>query len=256
MRAGHDQTRQGVEMPRYNDRAGGDGTAGLGFDDNMTLRSLEMERWLPQTTQAMRKLRVPGRGDPERYARLLQVLAERGELTGAEVVELGLSRNLSRVAETLRKYLKAAHDARKVPERAKVRLEGGRLKFELQPASKALVLLEMYPGRYSEVRYTPRLVARLKQYFDEEAASDREPKFTLITAGHLLSGDYQVFLLLEGTDYESLVYEFVVRVLSKVNSDMRKDGICFKHNIIPILPAGEFDMEYIQWFQSDSVVNQ
>lgn len=243
-------------MPRYNDRAGGDGTAGLGFDDNMTLRSLEMERWLPQTTQAMRKLRVPGRGDPERYARLLQVLAERGELTGAEVVELGLSRNLSRVAETLRKYLKAAHDARKVPERAKVRLEGGRLKFELQPASKALVLLEMYPGRYSEVRYTPRLVARLKQYFDEEAASDREPKFTLITAGHLLSGDYQVFLLLEGTDYESLVYEFVVRVLSKVNSDMRKDGICFKHNIIPILPAGEFDMEYIQWFQSDSVVNQ
>jgi hypothetical protein len=118
------------------------------------------------------------------------------------------------------------------------------------------VLLEMYPGRYSEVRYTPRLVARLKQYFDEEISKGQEPKFTLVTAGHLLSGDYQVYLLLEGTDYESLVYEFVVRVLSKVNSDMRGDGICFKHNIIPILPAGEFDMEYIQWFQTDSVMNQ
>jgi len=243
-------------MPRYTGPADGKQTGVLGFEDDMTLRSLEMERWLPQTTQAMRKLRVPGRGDPERYARLLQALAEKGELTGAEVVDLGLSRNLSRVAETLRRYLKAAHEARKVPDRAKVRLEGGRLKFELQPASKALVLLEMYPGRYSEVRYTPRLVARLKQYFDEEAANDREPKFTLVTAGHLLSGDYQVFLLIEGTDYESLVYEFVVRVLSKVNSDLRKDGICFKHNIIPILPAGEFDMEYIQWFQEDSVVNQ
>jgi hypothetical protein len=226
------------------------------YEDNSTLRSLEMERWLPQTTQAMRKLRVPGRGDPERYARLLRVLAEKGELTGAEVVDLGLSRNLSRVAETLRKYLKAAHEARKVPERAIVRLEGGRLKFELQPASKALVLLELHPGRYHEVRYTTRLVARLREYFEEEKNQGREPKFTLVTAGHLLSGDYQVFLMLEGTEYESLVYEFVVRVLSKVNSDMREDGICFKHNIIPILPAGEFDMEYIQWFQTDSVVNQ
>jgi hypothetical protein len=229
---------------------------GSSYDDNSTLRSLEMERWLPQTTQAMRKLRVPGRGDPERYARLLRVLAEKGELTGAEVVDLGLSRNLSRVAETLRKYLKAAHEARKVPERAIVRLEGGRLKFELQPASKALVLLELHPGRYHEVRYTTRLVARLREYFEEEKTQGREPKFTLVTAGHLLSGDYQVFLMLEGTEYESLVYEFVVRVLSKVNSDMREDGICFKHNIIPILPAGEFDMEYIQWFQTDSVVNQ
>jgi len=228
----------------------------LAFNDDMTLRGLEMERWLPQTTQAMRKLRVPGRGDPERYAKLLQVLAEKGELTGAEVVDLGLSRNLSRVAETLRRYLKAAHEARKVPERAKVRLEAGRLKFELQPASKALVLLEMYPGRYHEVRYTPRLVARLKEYFDEERNKGQEPRFTLVTAGHLLSGDYQVFLLLEGTEYETLVYEFVVRVLSKVNSDLKKDGICFKHNIIPILPAGEFGMEYIQWFQKDSVVNQ
>jgi len=243
-------------MPDQTNPTGGKETGALGFDDNMTLQSLEMERWLPQTTQAMRKLRVPGRGDPERYANLLQVLAEKGELSGAEVVDLGLSRNLSRVAETLRKYLKAAQEARKVPERAKVRLEGGRLKFELQPASKALVLLEMYPGRYSEVRYTPRLVARLKQYFDEEISKGHEPKFTLVTAGHLLSGDYQVFLLLEGTDYESLVYEFVVRVLSKVNSDLRGDGICFKHNIIPILPAGEFDMEYIQWFQTDSVINQ
>lgn len=226
------------------------------YSEDLTLRTLEMERWLPQTTQAIRKLRVPGRGDPERYAKLLEVLADKGELTGTEVVDLGLSRNLSRVAETLRKYLKAAHEARKVPERAKIRLEGGRLKFELQPASKALVLLEMYPGRYHEVRYTPRLVARLKEYFDEEKNRGREPKFTLVTAGHLLSGDYQVFLLLEGTEYESLVYEFVTRVLSKVNSDLRKDGICFKHNIIPILPAGEFDMEYIQWFQKNSVVNQ
>jgi hypothetical protein len=228
----------------------------IDFNDDLTLRTLEMERWLPQTTQAMRQLRVPGRGDPERYADLLQVLAEKGELTGAEVVELGLSRNLSRVAETLRKYLKAAHDARKVPERAKVRLEGGRLKFKLEPASKALVLLELHPGRYHEVRYTPRLVARLKEYFEEEKKKGRQPKFSLVTAGHLLSGDYQVFLLLEGSEYESLVYEFVVRVLSKVNSDMRKDGICFKHNIIPILPAGEFGMEYLQWFQKDSVVNQ
>jgi hypothetical protein len=243
-------------MPEPKNPTGGKDFGAFGFNDDMTLRSLEMERWLPQTTQAMRKLRVPGRGDPERYAKLLQVLAEKGELTGAEVVDLGLSRNLSRVAETLRRYLKAAHDARKVPDRAKVRLEGGRLKFELKPASKALVLLEMYPGRYHEVRYTPRLVARLKEYFEEERSKGREPKFTLVTAGHLLSGDYQVFLLLEGTEYESLVYEFVIRVLSKVNSDMRKDGICFKHNIIPILPAGEFDMEYIQWVPTDSVVNQ
>lgn len=242
-------------MPDDSHPAGGNGLGAIGFNDDMTLRSLEMERWLPQTTQAMRKLRVPGRGDPERYAILLQALAEKGELSGAEVVGLGLSRNLSRVAETLRKYLKAAHEARKVPDRAKIRLEGGRLKFELQPASKALVLLEMYPGRYSEVRYTPRLVARLKEYFDEQNTLNRKPKFTLVTAGHLLSGDYQVFLLLEGTDYESLVYEFVVRVLSKVNSDLREDGICFKHNIIPILPAGEFDMEYIQWFKTDSVVS-
>ena len=242
-------------MPDDSHPAGGNGPGALGFNDDMTLRSLEMERWLPQTTQAMRKLRVPGRGDPERYAILLQALAEKGELTGAEVVGLGLSRNLSRVAETLRRYLKAAHEARKVPDRAKIRIEGGRLKFELQPASKALVLLEMYPGRYSEVRYTPRLVARLKEYFDEQEARNRKPKFTLVTAGHLLSGDYQVFLLLEGTDYESLVYEFVVHVLSKVNSDLREDGICFKHNIIPILPAGEFDMEYIQWFKTDSVVS-
>jgi hypothetical protein len=225
-------------------------------DDNLEIRALEMERWLPQTTQAMRKLRVPGRGDPERYARLLQVLVEKGELAAADVVGLGLSRNLSRVAETLRKYLKAAHEARKVPDRAKVRLEGGRIKFELLPASKALVLLELHPGRYHEVRYTPRLVARLKEYFEEEQARGREPKFRLVTAGHLLSGDYQVFLMLEGTEYESLVYEFVVRVLSKVNSDMRKDGICFKHNIIPILPAGEFDMEYIQWYRADSAVNR
>jgi hypothetical protein len=233
-----------------------DDTGAVDFNEDLTLRTLEMERWLPQTTQAIRKLRVPGRGDPERYARLLEVLAEKGELSGGEVVDLGLSRNLSRVAETLRKYLRAAHEARKVPDRAKIRLEGGRLKFELQPASKALVLLEMYPGRYHEVRYTPRLVARLKEYFEEEKNKGREPKFTLVTAGHLLSGDYQVFLLLEGTEYESLVYEFVVRVLSKVNSDLRKDGICFKHNIIPILPAGEFDMEYVQWFQKNSVVNQ
>lgn len=222
----------------------------------LTLESLEMERWLPQTTQAMRKLRVPGRGDPDRYADLLQILAERGQLSGSEVIELGLSRNLSRVAETLRKYLKAAHDARKVPERAKVRLEGGRLVFELLPSSKALVLLELHPGRYHEVRYTPPLVARLKEYFREEAEHGREPKFTVVTAGHLLSGDYQVFLLLEGKEYQSLVYEFVVRVLSRVNSDIRRDGICFKHNIIPILPAGEFDMEYIQWYQADSVANR
>lgn len=221
-------------------------------EEYLTLDSLEMERWLPQTTQAMRKLRVPGRGDPERYATLLQALAERGELSGAEVVGLGLSRNLSRVAETLRKYLKAAHDARKIPERAKVRLEAGRLVFELLPSSKALVLLELHPGRYHEVRYTPRLVARLKEYYREETEHGREPKFTVVTAGHLLSGDYQVFLLLEGMEYQSLVYEFVVRVLSRVNSDLRRDGICFKHNIIPILPAGEFDMEYIQWYQADS----
>jgi len=123
------------------------------------------------------------------------------------------------------------------------------------PTSKALVLLELHPGRFHEVRYTPTLVERLKKYFEEEAAEGREPKFTVVTAGHLLSGDYQVFLLLEGREYQSLVYEFVVRVLSKVNSDMRPDGICFKHNIIPILPAGEFDMEYIQW-QPNSAVSQ
>ena len=226
------------------------------IDDYLTLDSLEMERWLPQTTQAMRRLRVPGRGDPDRYARLLEALAKKGELTGDEIIELGLSRNLSRVAETLRKYLRAAHEARKIPDRAKVRLEGGRLVFELMPSSKALVLLELHPGRFHEVRYTPRLVERLKQYFQEESESGREPRFTVVTAGHLLSGDYQVFLLLEGREYQSLVYEFVVRVLSKVNSDMKPDGICFKHNIIPILPAGEFDMEYIQWVQPSSAASQ
>jgi hypothetical protein len=210
------------------------------LSDYLTLDSLEMERWLPQTAQAMRKLRVPGRGDPERYAKLLEVLAERGELSGAEIVKLGLSRNLSRVAETLRKYLRAAHEARKIPDRARVRLESGRIRLELLPTSKALVLLELHPGRYHEVRYTPRLVSRLKDYFEEEKA-----------AGHLLSGEYQVFLLLEGQEYQSLVYEFVVRVLSRVNSDMKAEGICFRHNIIPILPAGEFDMEYIQWVQPD-----
>ncbi len=225
-------------------------------EDQLTLQSLEMERWLPQTTQAMRKLRVPGRGDPERYATLLEELASRGSLTGDEIVELGLSRNLSRVTDTLRKYVKAAHDARKIPERAKIKLEGGRLKFELLPTSKALVLLDLYPGRYHEVRYTPRLIARLKEYFDDERSQGREPKFTVVTAGHLLSGEYQVFLLLEGSEFQALVYEFVVRVLSRVNSDMKEDGICFRHNIIPILPAGEFDMEYIEWFQEDSVANQ
>ena len=213
-----------------------------------------MERWLPQTTQAMRKLRVPGRGDPERYAHLLEVLAKKGELSGEEVIALGLSRNLSRVAETLRKYLRAAHEARKVPERAKVRLEAGHIVLELLPTSKALVLLELHPGRYHEVRYTPRLVARLKDYFEEENGAGRDPKFTVVTAGHLLSGEYQVFLLLEGQEYQSLVYEFVVRVLSRVNSDMKEDGICFRHNIIPILPAGEFDMEYIQWVQPNRAV--
>lgn len=225
-------------------------------EEALTLETLEMERWLPQTTQAMRKLRVPGRGDPERYATLLQSLAEKGELSGKEIVELGLSRNLSRVAETLRRYLKATHEARKVPERAKIRLESGRLVFELIPTSKALVLLELHPGRFHEVRYTPRLVERLKGYFEEESRAGRDPKFTVVTAGHLLSGDYQVFLLLEGREYQSLVYEFVVRVLSKVNSDMKRDGICFKHNIIPILPAGEFDMEYIQWFQPNATASQ
>ena len=243
-------------MPKRDESHGSNTLDSLVGQEYLTLENLEMERWLPQTTQAMKKLRVPGRGDPERYARLLQVLAEKGELTGNEVIELGLSRNLSRVAETLRKYLKAAHDARKIPERAKVRLEGGRLVFELLPSSKALVLLELHPGRYHEVRYTPPLVARLKEYFKEEADNGREPKFTVVTAGHLLSGDYQVFLLLEGKEYQSLVYEFVVRVLSQVNSDMRRDGICFKHNIIPILPAGEFDMEYIQWYQAESVANR
>jgi hypothetical protein len=221
------------------------------LSDYLTLDSLEMERWLPQTAQAMRKLRVPGRGDPERYAKLLEVLAERGELSGAEIVKLGLSRNLSRVAETLRKYLRAAHEARKIPDRARVRLESGRIRLELLPTSKALVLLELHPGRYHEVRYTPRLVSRLKDYFEEEKAAGRKPKFTVVTAGHLLSGEYQVFLLLEGQEYQSLVYEFVVRVLSRVNSDMKAEGICFRHNIIPILPAGEFDMEYIQWVQPD-----
>ena len=78
----------------------------------------------------------------------------------------------------------------------------------------------------------------------------------MVTAGHLLSGEYQVFLILEGSEFQALVYEFVVRVLSRVNSDMKSDGICFRHNIIPILPAGEFDMEYIEWFQTDSVANQ
>ena len=222
--------------------------------DYLTLDSLEMERWLPQITQAMRKLRVPGRGDPERYAMLLEVLAKKGELSAAEIVELGLSRNISRVAETLRKYLRAAHDARKVPNRAKIRLEGGRIVLELLPTSKALVLLELHPGRYHEVRYTPTLVARLRDYFEEEKSAGREPKFTVVTAGHLLSGEYQVFLMLEGQEYQSLVYEFVVRVLSRVNSDMKVDGICFRHNIIPILPAGEFDMEYIQWVKTDKVV--
>ena len=38
----------------------------------------------------------------------------------------------------------------------------------------------MQPGRYSEVRYSPRLVARLKQYFDEEAANDED--FAIILA--------------------------------------------------------------------------
>lgn len=227
-----------------------------GGGESLTLHRLDMERWLPQTIQAMRKLRVPGRGDPDRYATLLQALAHRGELSGPEVVELGLSRNLSRVAETLRRYLKAAHDARKVPDRARIRLESGRLVFELLPSSKALVLLELHPGRYHEVRYTPRLIARLKEYFKEEEDREREPKFRIVTAGHLLSGDYQVFLLLEGSEYQALVYEFVVRVLSKVNSDMKRDGICFKHNIIPILPAGEFDMEYIEWFDESSITNQ
>ena len=75
-------------------------------------------------------------------------------------------------------------------------------------------------------------------------------------AVRLFRGDYQVFLLLEGREYQSLVYEFVVRVLSKVNSDMKPDGICFKHNIIPILPAGEFDMEYIQWVPPSSAASQ
>lgn len=228
----------------------------LAGGESLTLDSLAMERWLPQTTQAMRKLRVPGRGDPDRYATLLEALAEQGELTGAEVIDLGFSRNLSRVADTLRKYLKAAHEARKVPERAKIKLEGGRIIFELLPTSKALVLLELHPGRYHEVRYTPQLISRLKEYFEEENEGGRVPKFTVVTAGHLLSGDYQVFLLLEGQEYQSLVYEFVIRVLSKVNSDIKKDGICFKHNIIPILPAGEFDMEYIEWFPEQSVAHQ
>ena len=241
------------------DRTPSDGRRGesaSSSESELTLESLEMERWLPQTTQAMRKLRVPGRGDPDRYARLLEVLADKKQLTGDEVIELGLSRNLSRVAETLRKYLRVVHEARKVPERAKIRLEGGRLLFELLPSSKALVLLELHPGRYHQVRYTPRLVARLKEYFEAESASGREPKFSVLTAGHLLSGDYQVFLLLEGKEYQALVYEFVVRVLSKVNSDMKSDGICFKHNIIPILPAGEFDMEFIEWFPHDSIATR
>ena len=110
--------------------------------------------------------------------------------------------------------------------------------------------MELHPGRYDHVRYTPQLIARLKQYFEEEAAEGRDPKFTVVNAGHLLSGEYQVYLLLEGKEFQALVYEFVVRVLSKVNTDMRKDGICFKHNVIPILPAGEFDMEYIRWFEA------
>ena len=76
-------TQQGDEMPDDSHPAGGNGPGAIGFNDDMTLRSLEMERWLPQTTQAMRKLRVPGRGDPERYAILLQALAEKGELSGA-----------------------------------------------------------------------------------------------------------------------------------------------------------------------------
>ena len=59
------------------------------LDDGLALRTLEMERWLPQTTQAMRKLRVPGRGDPDKYARLLQALAEKGELSGEEMLTLG-----------------------------------------------------------------------------------------------------------------------------------------------------------------------
>ena len=52
---------------------------GIG-EDELTLEDLEMERWLPQTMQAMRKLRVPGRGAPERYATLLRSLASKGSL--------------------------------------------------------------------------------------------------------------------------------------------------------------------------------
>ena len=56
-------TASELEVHRRRKRPISHDPAPLKVEGQLTLQSLEMERWLPQTTQAMRKLRVPGRGN-------------------------------------------------------------------------------------------------------------------------------------------------------------------------------------------------
>jgi len=194
---------------------------------------------------------------PDQHTRVIEVEGGPDSTDAAggftEVTGLGVQdRNLSRVAKKLQKYVTDAATLSNVPDRARVHFKDQQIWLELKPVAKALVLLELHPGRFAGDRFTEPLIATLSDVCDETT-------FRVVHGGHLLSGEHQVYLVLEGEDYSQMCYEFITRVIETANtrlmsreklpagrSESPLSQSCYRYNIIPILPQGEFDMDLIR----------
>jgi len=197
---------------------------------------------------------MPGRAEPAVYARLLDELFEKQDLKANAIARLGVKANLSRVASNLRRYIELVAKRADIPPRFSVAVKNKSLVLEDIPVPNALILLALEPGRVTGAKTTTQLVAALREYYDGGGDG-----FSVLRGGHLLSGDHENFLLLEGAPYmtyEALVHEFAVEVLEKLNAKLRKDfDVCFRSMTLPMMAGTVFDTEYIKSYDPSNHPN-
>ncbi len=197
---------------------------------------------------------MPGRAEPAVYAKLLDELFEKQNLKASAIARLGVTANLSRVASNLRRYIEIVAKRADIPPRFNVAVKNKSLVLEDIPVSNALILLALEPGRVPGAKTTTQLVAALRAYYDGGGDG-----FSVLRGGHLLSGDHENFLLLEGAPhmtYEALVHEFAVEVLEKLNAKLRKKfNVCFRCMSLPMMAGTVFDTEYIKSYDPSNHPN-
>ena len=77
-----------------------------------------------------------------------------------------LAARLTGVAKKLQRYLTDAATLSNVPDRARVHFKDQQIWLELRPVAKALVLLELHPGRFAGDRFTEPPIETLSDVCD------------------------------------------------------------------------------------------